>query len=77
MTIASKKRKLSDLVSEVSTTHQPLLIQGAIHNAVLISEHDWRAMEETLFLLSVPGMRESIRKGLKKPAKQCLKTLRW
>lgn len=45
--------------------------------AILASEDDWRAVQETLYLLSVPGMRESIRKGMKTPVKACAKELDW
>ncbi|OGV72306.1 MAG: antitoxin, partial [Methylophilales bacterium RIFCSPHIGHO2_02_FULL_57_10] len=55
----------------------PLLITGKRSNAVLISEEDWMAMQETLHLLSVPGMRESIREGMEIPADQCAEALEW
>jgi len=44
---------------------------------VLISEEDWNAIQETLFLLSVPGMRESIREGMDTPVEECDKELEW
>jgi PHD/YefM family antitoxin component YafN of YafNO toxin-antitoxin module len=44
---------------------------------VLISEEDWQAIQETLFLLSVPGMRESIREGMETSAEECAEDLRW
>jgi PHD/YefM family antitoxin component YafN of YafNO toxin-antitoxin module len=50
---------------------------GKRHNAVLISEEDWRAIQETLYLLSIPSMRESIRKGLKTPVGKCNVRLKW
>jgi antitoxin YefM len=55
------------LLDQVAKTHAPVVITGRRHNGVLISEEDWRAVQETLYLLSVPGMRESIRKGLRTP----------
>ena len=79
MTVATKDagRKLNQLIADTSRSHQPILITGEEQNAVLLSEQDWRAVEETLYLLSIPGMRKSIRAGLKTPVKKCLKTIRW
>lgn len=58
------RSKLYKLIDEALETHQPITITGKRGNAVLLSEEDWRSVEETLFLLSVPGMRESIREGM-------------
>ena len=58
------RSKLYKLIDETLNTHQPITITGKRGNAVLLSEEDWRSVEETLFLLSVPGMRESIREGM-------------
>lgn len=68
---------LYGLLDETATSHEPILITGKRSNGVLIAEEDWRAVQETLFLLSVPGMRTSIRRGLKTPVASCLKTLKW
>jgi len=59
------------LVRQVGKTHEAVQITGKENNAVLISEEDWRAVQETLYLLSIPKMRESIRKGLKTPVGKC------
>jgi PHD/YefM family antitoxin component YafN of YafNO toxin-antitoxin module len=69
--------KLPYLINEVSNSHQPILITGEQLNAVLISEEDWSAIQETLYLLSVPGMRESIKEGLQTPLEECSKELKW
>ena len=69
--------RLDRLIDDTSESHEPVLITGKRSNAVLISEEDWRSIQETLYLLSVPGMRESIRLGIKTPVSKCLKTLRW
>jgi len=58
------RSKLYKLIDETLATHQPITITGKRGNAVLLSEDDWRSVEETLFLLSIPGMRESIREGM-------------
>ena len=68
---------LSRLIDDAASSHQPILIAGKKNNAVLISEGDWSAIQETLFLLSVPGMRESIVKGLKTPVSECVRELEW
>jgi antitoxin YefM len=60
--INEAQKTLPDLIDSVSQSHQPILITGKSGNAVLLSESDWSAIQETLYLLSVPGMRESIRK---------------
>jgi prevent-host-death family protein len=75
---ASQARSnLYGLLDETAESHQPVLITGKRSNGVLVSEDDWRAIQETLFLLSIPGMRSSIRRGLKTPVKSCLKNPGW
>ena len=71
------RTKLYSLIDETANTHQPVLITGKRGNAVLISEDDWNAMAETLHLLSVSGMRESIKEGMKKPISECSEELDW
>ena len=60
LNVTEARSKLYNLIDEAANTHQPIVITGKRVNAVLISEEDWRAITETLHLLSVPGMRESI-----------------
>ena len=52
--------RLGDLLDQTSSEHEPLLIKGPKSNAVLMAEEDWNSLQETLYLLSVPGMRESL-----------------
>jgi len=69
---ASEARaRLYGLLDEAAESGEPIQITGRRNNAVLVSEADWRAIQETLYLLSIPGMRESIRKGLKTPLGKC------
>ena len=77
LTVTQARSKLYKLVDEVASSHKPIQITGKRHNAILLSEEDWRSIEETLYLLSIPGMRESIRKGLKTPIKECSEKLTW
>ncbi|MGC8724765.1 MAG: type II toxin-antitoxin system Phd/YefM family antitoxin [Acidobacteriota bacterium] len=75
---ASEARtKLYRLIDEAAASHEPVLIAGKRNNAVLVSEEDWRSIEETLYLLSVPGMRESILEGMKAPLSNCRKEPGW
>ncbi len=75
---ASKARaKLYRLLEETTVTSEPIQITGKRANAVLVSEDDWRSIEETLYLLSIPGMRESIPKGMATPIKDCAQALKW
>ncbi len=71
------RKKLYRLIDETSLTHEPIMITGRRGNAVLISEEDWRAIQETMFLVSIPGMRESIQEGLKTPVEDCKQELDW
>ena len=75
---ASRARaNLYRLLDEASDTHEPIEITGKRSNVVLLDIRDWNAVQETLYLLSVPGMRESIRKGLKTPVEKCSEKLDW
>jgi len=68
MSGSEAREKLYRLLDETVSHHEPVLITGPRSNAVLVAEEDWNAMQETLHLLSVPGMRESIVEGLATPA---------
>ena len=65
------------LMDETASSHQPVLISGKRNNAVLIAADDWSAIQETLYLLSVPGMRESIKTGMSEPLDKSAKVLKW
>lgn len=77
ITATEARKKLYHLLSEANTSHEPIHISGKRGGAVLISEDDWRSIEETLYLLSIPGMRESIHKGLQTPLSRCSRELKW
>lgn len=77
LTATEARARLYNLLDEVAATHEPILITGKRANAVLLSEEDWRAVEETLCLLSIPGMRESIIEGLNTPVDQCSDEVEW
>jgi len=71
LTATEARKNLYALVDEVSVSHEPVQIAGKRNSAVLISEEDWRSVQETLYLAGVPGMRESISKGFKTPVEEC------
>ena len=71
------RTKLYRLIDQTSASHEPILITGKRGNAVLVSEDDWRSIQETLYLLNIPGMRESIREGLATPLDECREELDW
>lgn len=71
------RAKLYSLIDETASTHQPIVITGKRTNAVLVSEEDWNAISETMYLLSVPEMRKSIKDGLNESPEECSKELDW
>ncbi len=77
ITATLARQNLYNLVDEVSLSHVPVQIAGKRNSAVLISEDDWRAIQETLYLTSIPGMKDSIRRGLKTPVEKCHKDPGW
>lgn len=77
ITATEARKHLYKLVDDVSETHEPVQITGKRGNAVLVGEDDWRAVQETLFLVSIPGMRESIIAGMAAPPEELEGELRW
>ena len=71
------RARLYNLIDQAAETHQPIVITGKRHNAILLSEEDWSAINETIYLLSVPGMRESIKEGLEQNLDECSRELDW
>ncbi len=60
------------LLDEVITTHEPVYVTGKTGNVVMLSEEDFRSIQETLYLCSIPGMREKIIEGLNTPLEDCV-----
>lgn len=71
------RSKLYALMDEAAISHQPIVITGKRGNSILLSEEDWNAINETLYLLSVPGMRESVKEGLSTNLSECDQDLDW
>lgn len=77
LTASEGRADLYRLIDQTAESHQPILISGKRSSAVLVSADDWQAIQETLYLLAVPGMRESIKKGMAEPLDKSAKALKW
>jgi len=77
LTASEARAKLYRLIDEAAESHVPITITGKRNSAVLVSEQDWSSIQETIYLLSVPGMRESIREGLDTPVEELETELDW
>lgn len=77
LTASKAREQLYRLIDIAASNHSPIQITGKRNNAVLISEDDWNSIQETLYLLSVPGMRESIISGMSEPIEQCSEKPDW
>ena len=77
MTATEARAALYSLLDDVAESHEPILITGKRNNAVLIAEEDWRALTETLYLLNIPGMRESVLEGMQTPVDECADEVEW
>ena len=65
--VTQARATLYRLLDDAAESHEPIQITGKRSNAVLVSEQDWRSIQETLYLVSIPGLRDSIRKGMAEP----------
>ena len=77
ITASEARADLYRLIDQASESHQPILISGKRSSAVLVSAEDWQAIQETLYLLSVPGMRESIQQGMAEPLSESATAVAW
>ena len=77
ITATEARKRLYNLLDEVAESHEPVQIAGKRSSAVLVSEEDWRAIQETLYLHSIPGMKESILEGMETPVEECEEELDW
>lgn len=77
LTASEARASLYRLIDQAAESHQPILIAGKRSNAVLVSAEDWQAIQETLYLLSVPGLRESIKEGMAEPLADSAEALDW
>lgn len=77
LSASDARANLYRLLDQAAESHEPIIISGKRNNAVLVSAEDWSAIQETLYLLSVPGMRESIKEGMAEPLEAAAKELNW
>lgn len=77
LTVTEARGKIYQLIDETSANHQPITITGKRNNAVLLSEQDWNAIQETLYLHSIPNMTETIKEGLETPLNECSECIEW
>lgn len=77
LTASEARASLYRLIDQAAESHQPIMITGKRSNAVLLSAEDWQAIQETIYLLSIPGMRESIKEGMAQPLGESAKDLDW
>ena len=77
LSITEARKNIYKLIDQAAETHEPIQITGKRNNAVLVSEEDWRSIQETLYLTSIPGMRESIIDGIKIPLSETSEELDW
>ena len=77
LTASEARANLYRLMDQTAESHQPIVISGKRSSAVLVAVEDWQAIQETLFLMSVPGLRESIKAGMAEPLAESSEALDW
>ena len=77
LNVTEARANLYKLIDDTTVNHEPVVITGKRGNAVLLAEDDWNAINETLHLLSVPGMRESILEGMQESIDLAATELNW
>lgn len=77
ITASEARAGLYRLIDQAAESHKPVMISGKRANAVLIAEEDWSAIQETLYLMAVPGMRESIKDAMAEPLAKSKRVLKW
>lgn len=77
LTASVARSNLYKLIDQTNESHEPVIISGKRNNAVLIAEEDWKSIQETLYLVSIPGMKESIINAMKEPLEKSSKKIDW
>jgi prevent-host-death family protein len=75
--VSQARANIYNLIDETAQTHEPILITGKRNNAVMISQEDWDAIVETLYLNSIPGMASSIQEAMREPDSEFSETIEW
>ncbi|MDF1880916.1 type II toxin-antitoxin system Phd/YefM family antitoxin [Sulfurimonas sp. MAG313] len=77
MTVSQARTNIYKIMDETAETHQPIMITGKRNNVVMLSEEDWNAIEETLFLNAIPGMASSIKEAMNAPNSEFSEDIEW
>ncbi len=77
MSVSQARKDIYNLMDETAQTHEPILITGKRNNVVMISQEDWNAIEETLYLNSIPNMAKSIQEAMNAPDSDFSETIEW
>jgi len=77
MTVSQARTNIYKIMDETADTHQPIMITGKRNNVVMISEEDWNAIEETLYLNNIPNMTASIQEMMKAPNNEFSENIEW
>lgn len=77
MTVSQARTNIYKIMDETAQTHQPIMITGKRNNVVMLSEDDWNAIEETLFLNSIEGMASSIKEAMDAPNSEFSEDIEW
>jgi len=77
MTVSQVRADIYNIMDETAQTHEPILITGKRNNVVMLSQEDWNAIEETLYLNSIPNMVSSIQESMNAPDSEFSETIEW
>ena len=77
ISVSQARANIFKIIEETNKSHNPIIITGKKNDAVLLSLDDWNSIQETLYLMSIPNMRESIIEGLNTPIQECVEELEW
>ena len=77
MQVTDVEKNLRDLLQQTATLHEPLRITGEDVNGILLSEEDWKTIQETLSLFSRPALQQPILEQMRSPVRRCSEELCW
>ncbi len=77
MSATKARADIFNLIDETAISHEPVVITSKRYNVVMVAQEDWNAIQETLHLLSIPNMRESIIEGMNTSLEECSEDLEW
>ena len=77
ISVSQARANIYTLIDKVAQTHEPILITGKRNNVVMISQEDWDAIAETLYLNSIPKMASSIQEAMNAQDSEFSETIEW